>query len=146
MGALTITSVLKADNIGTRHKSVIFTATGPASYDTNGSVLHLGSGNTVLTGLDPLASFEAVHGVRCLGVAAHGSDRYQPVYVRASGGAAATGTASATGSSWTSSQRTRGSRRNHRSWRTANWRVRSTTVAMASSRLHRPSRWSMTSL
>lgn len=92
MGALTITSVLKADNIGTRHKSVIFTATGPASYDTNGSVLHLGSGNTTLTGLDPLASFEAVHGVRCLGVAAHGSDRYQPVYVRASGGAAATGT------------------------------------------------------
>lgn len=92
MGALTITSVLKANNLGGRHKSVIFTATGPASYDTNGSVLNLSSGNTVLTGLDPLASFEGIHGVRCLGVAAHGSDRHQPVYVRASGGAAATGT------------------------------------------------------
>ena len=35
------------------------------------------------------------------------------------------GTTSATGSRSTSIQRTRGSRRNHRSWRTANWRVRS---------------------
>ena len=38
--------------------------------------------------------------------------------------ASTTGSASATGSASMSIQRMRGSRRNHRSWRTANWRVR----------------------
>src|SRR5690606_13245000 len=56
------------------------------------------------------------------------------------------GAASATGSLAIVTQRTRGSRRNHRSWRTANWRVRSTTRATASSSVARPSRWSMSSL
>ena len=45
------------------------------------------------------------------------------------------GTASATGSRSTSIQRTRGSRRNHRSWRTANWRVRTTIESTAASRV-----------
>ena len=43
---------------------------------------------------------------------------------------------SATGSSSTSIQRMRGSRRNHRSWRTANWRVRVMVAAMAASSVH----------
>ena len=47
-----------------------------------------------------------------------------------------TGSASATGSCSTSIQRTRGSRRNHRSWRTANWRVRVMIGAIASSERH----------
>ena len=47
--------------------------------------------------------------------------------MRSCAGSASTtaGATSATGSRSTSIQRTRGSRRNHRSWRTANWRVRS---------------------
>ena len=49
-----------------------------------------------------------------------------------------TGASSATGSRSTSTQRTRGSRRNHRSCRTANWRVRSTVAATASSSVARP--------
>ena len=44
------------------------------------------------------------------------------------------GATSATGSRSMSYQRMRGSRRNHRSWRTANWRVRRTIVSTASSR------------
>ncbi len=45
------------------------------------------------------------------------------------------------GSSSMSIQWTRGSRRNHRSWRTAKRRVRATAVAAASSREHAPCRW-----
>ena len=48
------------------------------------------------------------------------------------------GTTSATGSRSTSIQRMRGSRRNHRSWRTANCRVRTTIEATAASSVDPP--------
>jgi hypothetical protein len=68
------------------HKVRRFTVAGTASYDTGGSVIDL---STTTLGLDN--GFTVVHGVSVLGVAAAASDRYQPVYVRASAGAAATG-------------------------------------------------------
>jgi hypothetical protein len=68
-------------------KTVVFTATGPSSYDTGGSVLNLSRSGVL--GVD--AGFTAVHGVRLIGVAAAASDRYHCTYVRAAAGAAATG-------------------------------------------------------
>lgn len=94
MGALTITAILSLviGGAGGGQKRAIVQATGPASYDTNGSVLDLSSANSTLTGLDPLASFTRVDALVLCGVSPHASDRYSPKYIRASAGAPATGT------------------------------------------------------
>lgn len=92
MGALTITSVLGC-SIGDmgRGKSVVLTATGPASYDAGGSVLNLSSGNTTLTGLLGEAFFTRVTGVKVVGVSPAASDRFHAAYIPAALGAPATG-------------------------------------------------------
>lgn len=87
MSAFTVVSILSADSAPSgAAKRVTFTATGTASYDTGGSVLNLAQ-----SGVLGINGFTAVHGVKLVGVAAAGSDRYLCTYVRAAAGAAATG-------------------------------------------------------
>lgn len=92
MGAFTITGVtgVHVGDMG-RGKHVVLTATGPASYDTGGSVLNLSSANTVLTGLNNEAFFVRVTGLKLVGVGAAADDRYHCAYVPAALGAPATG-------------------------------------------------------
>lgn len=87
MSAHTVVSVLSCTPLG-NEKRVVFTATGSASYDTNGSTINLGTSGV----LGPWAGFSVVYGVTLVGVAAHGSSKYQFTYVPAAAYAAATGT------------------------------------------------------
>lgn len=92
MGAFTVTSVIgcATGDMG-RGKSVVLTATGPASYDAGGSILDLSSANTVLTGFVSDAAFVRVTGLKQVGVGAAAADRYYCQYVPAAAGAPATG-------------------------------------------------------
>lgn len=72
-------------------KRALVRATGTASYDTGGSIIALGSGNTVLTGLNNEAYFTTVLGVVPVGVGTAASDVYRLQYVNAAADAAATG-------------------------------------------------------
>lgn len=92
MGAFTVTGVVgcATGDIG-RGKSVVLTATGPASYDAAGSIIDLSSANTVLTGFVSDAAFVRVTGVKLVGIGAAASDRYFCTYVPAALGAPATG-------------------------------------------------------
>lgn len=93
MGAFTITAILGLTSGGPgAQKRMTFQATGPASYDTNGSVLDLSSANSALVALDPQAPFTRVDALALCATNPHGSDKYLPRYVRASSGAPATGT------------------------------------------------------
>ena len=93
MSAFVITGVLAVSpGFEGSCKRVLLTATGTASYDTNGSVIALGSANTVLTALNADAFFTVVHGVSQCGIDPHGSDKYDCKYIRAAAGAPATGT------------------------------------------------------
>ena len=94
MSAFIIIGLLSLDpgnGVGAPKRAVL-SATGTASYDTNGRLIDLSSVNTVLTGLDPMAAFNRVDAVNFCGVNPHGSDIYRPAYVRAASGAPATGT------------------------------------------------------
>lgn len=92
MGAFTVTSVIgcATGDMG-RGKSVVLTATGPASYDAGGSIIDLSSANTVLTGFVSDAAFVRVTGLKQVGVGAAAADRYYCQYVPGSSGAPATG-------------------------------------------------------
>ena len=92
MGAFTVTSVVgcSTGDMG-RGKSVVLTATGPASYDAGGSVIDLSSANTVLTGFVSDAAFVRVTGLKVVGIGAAAADRYFCTYVPAAAGAPATG-------------------------------------------------------
>ena len=92
MGAFTVTSVTGCaiGDMG-RGKRVVLTATGPASYDTGGSIIDLSSANTVLTGLLNEAFFTRVTGLKLVGVGAAAADRYHCTYIPAAAGAPATG-------------------------------------------------------
>lgn len=92
MGAFTVTSVTgcATGDMG-RGKSVVLTATGPASYDAGGSIIDLSSANTVLTGLLNEAAFVRVTGLKQVGVSAAAADNYYCQYVIAAAGAPATG-------------------------------------------------------
>lgn len=92
MGAFTVTGVLgcSTGDIG-RGKRVVLTATGPASYDTNGSLIDLSSVNTTLTGFVSDAAMVRVTGVKVVGVSPAASDRYHCTYIPAALGAPATG-------------------------------------------------------
>ncbi len=94
MGTFTITAILSlvVGGAGVSQKRAIIQATGPASYDTNGSILDLSSANTTLTGLEALAAFTRVDAMQLCAVNPHASDKYLPRYVRAASGAPATGT------------------------------------------------------
>lgn len=93
MGALTIAAILGLSQGGPgAQKRATISATGPASYDTNGSVLDLSSANAALVALDPMAAFTRVDAVKLVGVNPHASDKYRPAYIRAASGAPATGT------------------------------------------------------
>lgn len=93
MSAFTITSVrsVHVGGMGAQKRAVI-ECTGPASYDTNGSVIDLSSANTVLTGLNNESAFTAVRGVARLGVSPHASDKYMPAFVPGASGSPSTGT------------------------------------------------------
>ncbi|MBL0219656.1 MAG: hypothetical protein IPQ07_38050 [Myxococcales bacterium] len=92
MGSFTVTAV-KSCSVGGPGgcKRAIIRATGPASYDTGGSVLDMSSANTVLTGLNNEAAFNAVQGVNVLGVGAAASDKYRPLFVPGSSDSPSTG-------------------------------------------------------
>ena len=92
MGAFTVTSVTgcATGDMG-RGKSVVLTATGPASYDTGGSIIDLSSANTVLTGFVSDAAFVRVTGLKVVGVSAAAAARYHCTYIPAAAGAPATG-------------------------------------------------------
>lgn len=92
MGAFTVTSVIgcATGDMG-RGKSVVLTATGPASYDAAGSIIDLSSANTVLTGFVSDAAFVRVTGLKLVGIGAAAADRYFCTYVPAAAGAPATG-------------------------------------------------------
>lgn len=93
MGAFTITGVLSVtpgpEGAG---KRVLVTATGPASYDSNGSVLNVASSNTTLTDIVNDAYLTVVNGVCQVGISPHASDKYDCKYIRDTAGAPATGT------------------------------------------------------
>ena len=82
MGAFTVTAELQ-NEFGTKSRKAVITATGPASDDTNGSVLDLSS----LAG----GGFTKVHGVTRVGVAAHANDKYLTAFVPGSSYDPATG-------------------------------------------------------
>lgn len=90
MSAFTIVSVLSCDlgPVGAG-KSAVITATGPASYDTGGSVLDLSTASAVLVAAS--AAFAVVDGVDVVGSTAAASQTMVPMYVRAALGAPATG-------------------------------------------------------
>lgn len=92
MGAFTVTSVTgcATGDMG-RGKSVVLTATGPASYDTGGSIIDLSSANTVLTGFVSDAALVRVTGLKVVGIGAAAADRYHCTYIPAAAGAPATG-------------------------------------------------------
>lgn len=72
MGAFTVVAELQ-NELGTKSRKAVITATGPASYDTNGSTIDL----SALTG----GGFTKVHGVTRVGIAAHGNDKYLMSFV-----------------------------------------------------------------
>ena len=86
MSAFGTPALLGAFDSFAAHKVRRFTVAGTASYDTGGSLLDL---SIATLGVDN--GFAVVHGVSVIGVAAAASDRFQPTYVRAASGAAATG-------------------------------------------------------
>lgn len=92
MGTLTVTAVrsVNVGGVGTGKRAVI-EATGPASYDTAGSIIDLSTANTVLTGLNNEAAFTHVRGVSVLGISPHGSDIYRPAFVPGASGGPALG-------------------------------------------------------
>lgn len=74
MSAFALVAELQ-NEFGTKTRRAVVTATGPASYDTNGSVL---------TCTDfPGGGFTKVHGVRLVGVSAHANDKYHVQFVPA---------------------------------------------------------------
>lgn len=92
MGTFTVTSVrsINVGSVGTGKRAVI-EATGPASYDTGGSLIDLSSANAVLVALDSQASFTTVRGIAPIGVSPHGSDIYRPAFVPGASGGPALG-------------------------------------------------------
>ena len=82
MGAFT--SVVEvANELGTKLRTAVVTATAPASYDAGGSVIDL----SALTS----GGFTKVYGVDLIGQVTAASDRYQPTFIPAAAYAAATG-------------------------------------------------------
>jgi hypothetical protein len=79
MSAFTVVSVLGSENLQGRMKKVVCTATGTASYDANGSIIDLSTSGVLGTA----HGFTGVHGVKVINVSAHGSDKYQFAYIRA---------------------------------------------------------------
>lgn len=92
MSAFTVTAV-KSVNVGGigALKRIVIQLTGPASYDTGGSVLNLASTNTTLTGLNNEAFFTYVHGLNVLNCDTAASDKYRMQYLGAAAFAPATG-------------------------------------------------------
>lgn len=74
MSAHTFVAELQ-NEFGTKTRRAIITATGSASYDTNGSVLDC----SAITG----GGFTKVHGIRQVGISAHGNDKYHLTFVPA---------------------------------------------------------------
>lgn len=88
MSAFTVNATpVSFQNAGGQKRAVI-TATGPTSYDTNGSVIDLATTGLLATP----HGFVAVHGVTLVAVPVHGSDIYNARYVHAASYAPATGT------------------------------------------------------
>ena len=87
MGGFTITQVDQlVNNVG--QKRVILRATGPASYDTGGSVLAL---DTSVSILGKEYGFPKVFGVRRVGLGAAAAGQYAVEYIPAAANAPATG-------------------------------------------------------
>jgi len=74
MSAFAISAELQ-NEFGTKSRRAIITATGPSSYDTNGSAIDL----SAVTG----GGFTKVHGVRLVGVSAHANDKYHVQFIPA---------------------------------------------------------------
>ena len=88
MGAFTSVTFVGASSLDVL-KTVTCTATAPASYDANGSVIDLSTAG----GLGALYGFTRVDAVMVGGItSAHTTDPYRVLYVRAAAGAAASGT------------------------------------------------------
>lgn len=83
MSAFTVASVVGFKNDAGALKEAVITVTGTASYDTNGSVINLGTGGV----LGASQGFQSVHGVEVIKVSAHASDRYKISYVNVSAAA-----------------------------------------------------------
>lgn len=82
MSAFAVVAELQ-NELGTKSRKAVITATGPSSYDTHGSTIDL----SALTG----GGFTKVHGVTRVGVAAHGNDKYLMSFVPGSSYDPATG-------------------------------------------------------
>lgn len=87
MSAFTVTAVLFQEQNGFQ-KTAVIQATGPASYDTGGSILDLSAG-AVLAAAGAL--FTQVHAAHLCGVGAAAAGLYDVAYIRAADGAPATG-------------------------------------------------------
>lgn len=83
MGAFSSVTEL-SNQFSTKHRKAVVSAVGPASYDTNGSVIDL----SALAG----GGFTKVHGVRLIGVGAHAADKYHATFIPGASYSPSTGT------------------------------------------------------
>lgn len=82
MGAFTVTTTVVQKQPGACKEATV-TITGPASYDTGGSVADLSHAN--------FGSLTAVHGAHVISNTAIGDAKYQLAYIPAAAGAPGTG-------------------------------------------------------